>query len=129
MDEGLKTCSHCKVGKPPNNENFSKNRRNPSGLNWYCRECDAEKQRKQYARCRALVDSFKDVPCMDCGKKYPPYVMQFDHVRGKKEFNIGTSVRHAAPRLLAEIAKCQVVCANCHAIRTHTRRVLSGEEE
>lgn len=67
------------------------------------------------------VWNIKDVPCADCGLRYPPYIMQFDHVRGEKEFNIGrgTSSGVSQERLDAEIAKCDIVCANCHAERTY----------
>lgn len=49
--------------------------------------------------------------------------MQFDHVRGEKAFTIGHAVRVVSriEALLTEIEKCDVVCANCHAIRTHER--------
>lgn len=74
----------------------------------------------------ALVASIKDVPCMDCGVKYPPYVMDFDHVRGKKEFNIAAKKHgRTLEKLLDEIDKCDIVCSNCHRIRTHERRKSS----
>ena len=79
---------------------------------------------KEYRkRTRAFICSLKTCPCTDCGIEYPSYVMQFDHVRGTKKFNI-TSAQSSfvsKKRLLAEIAKCEVVCANCHAERTHKR--------
>jgi hypothetical protein len=55
---------------------------------------------------------------------YPPCVMQFDHVRGIKEFNISAynGYQWRRDKLEAEIAKCEVVCANCHMVRTHNRR-------
>jgi hypothetical protein len=56
--------------------------------------------------------------------KYPWYVMQFDHVRGKKVDSV-SQMRWGRPsmRLVKEeIAKCELVCGNCHAIRTHKRR-------
>ena|SRR4030042_15749 len=66
----------------------------------------------------------KDKPCADCKIKYPPYVMQFDHVRGRKGFTIGSHyMKKTMEQIKNEIAKCEVVCANCHAKRTHTRRV------
>jgi hypothetical protein len=72
---------------------------------------------------RALLRVTKDVPCADCCKKYPSWVMQFDHVRGVKRSNVGELVRYGSVRVLQhEIAKCEVVCANCHAERTHRRR-------
>ncbi len=71
---------------------------------------------------REIIRSAKSRPCADCGEQYPYYVMQFDHVRGKKEFNIGAIGPTASrSRLLEEIEKCEVVCANCHAERSHQR--------
>lgn len=58
---------------------------------------------------------------MDCGGAFPPYVMQLDHVRGEKLFDIGSRAANVN-RLVEEIAKCEVICANCHAIRSHSRR-------
>jgi hypothetical protein len=48
--------------------------------------------------------------------------MDFDHVRGEKLFVIGEHVRRAHNDLLMEIAKCELVCANCHRVRTEQRR-------
>jgi len=72
---------------------------------------------------RALTDAAKDVSCVDCGVKYPPYVMDFDHVRGEKIKDVSDMIQKHTPmsELHAEIAKCEVVCANCHRIRTHLR--------
>lgn len=73
----------------------------------------------------ALASAAKSRPCVDCGIQYPPWVMQFDHVRGTKLFDISTAVnrlRCSLSTLMAEIEKCDVVCANCHADRTHKRR-------
>jgi hypothetical protein len=72
-----------------------------------------------YERGKEIINKAKDVPCKDCGKKYPFYVMDFDHVRGKKSFGIGSNVRCRVGILLKEIEKCEVVCANCHRIRTY----------
>jgi len=51
--------------------------------------------------------------------------MHFDHRPGEiKEFEIGFAVRgYSRRRILAEIAKCDLVCANCHAVRTYRRRI------
>lgn len=49
--------------------------------------------------------------------------MDFDHVRGLKEGEISQLVYTAGEeRLRSELDKCDVVCANCHRIRTSTRR-------
>lgn len=65
-----------------------------------------------------LINSAKQRPCTDCNQSYPTYIMDFDHLT-QKSFTI--SKRRSAvsiARLLAEIAKCEVVCSNCHRERT-----------
>ena len=82
----------------------------------------SEIQRRKNQRDRAWVDAQKAMPCADCGGTFPSVCMDFDHVRGTKLFAIGARTRTTREKLLAEIAKCDVVCANCHRIRTHERR-------
>jgi hypothetical protein len=82
----------------------------------------AKMNRKRVAENNAVLLPAKNVPCMDCGGVYPTCVMDFDHVRGVKLFNIAkVASRAGAADLLAEIAKCDVVCSNCHRIRTQKR--------
>ena len=59
---------------------------------------------------------------MDCGNSYPHYVMEFDHARGEKVANIPIILMGSLDALFEELEKCDVVCANCHSIRTHRRR-------
>jgi hypothetical protein len=71
---------------------------------------------------REKISEIKRVPCMDCGLNWPPYVMHFDHLYDK-EFDIADKVgRWSWTRILQEISKCDIVCGNCHAIRTYNRR-------
>lgn len=72
---------------------------------------------------RIWIDSLKNKPCVDCKFPYPPYVMHFDHLYGKS-YNISEMHNRgfSKKRILEEIAKCELVCANCHAIRTHDRQ-------
>jgi hypothetical protein len=69
-----------------------------------------------------IIRSAKNRPCADCGNSYPYYVMDFDHVHGDKKFTIGDKRKGSTERIVAEIEKCEVVCANCHRIRTFGRR-------
>jgi predicted nucleic acid-binding Zn ribbon protein len=76
-------------------------------------------------RAQLIREHKEGRPCADCHVPYPYYVMQFDHVpgRGPKRFmlsgrNLGV---YSERDIREEIAKCDVVCANCHMIRTHTR--------
>lgn len=63
----------------------------------------------------------KNKPCYDCGGRFPPECMDFDHVRGEKSFSVGTGRTRSQEALTLEIAKCDIVCANCHRIRTKVR--------
>ena len=70
-----------------------------------------------------VVRKAKEKLCADCGVQYSYWIMQFDHVRGKKLFTIGQELYcYGIKKLLAEIEKCEVVCANCHLNRTYLRR-------
>ena len=68
-----------------------------------------------------LVVAEKDQPCADCGNRFPSYVMDFDHIKGTKRFNISKAMHGtwSIKTMRAEMAKCEVICANCHRIRTH----------
>lgn len=69
------------------------------------------------------VRQLKSGPCVDCSRCYPYYVMQFDHVRGEKLSDVSrlASSIVSIARIDAEVAKCDLVCANCHAERTWQR--------
>lgn len=65
------------------------------------------------------------VPCADCGRTFEPYQMDFDHrTPAEKSFNVtaGRAMLMSRDRLMAEIAKCDIVCANCHAMRTYAQQ-------
>lgn len=104
-----------------------------------CKECFRRYSRAHYianksdylARAQAARDAyepqirrfiakyFRDHPCVDCGET-DPVVLQFDHCRGKKDLSVSVMVkrRFSLKRIQAEIAKCDVRCANCHTRRT-----------
>ncbi len=84
----------------------------------------AAHRKKTRDAARAQVQGIKESsPCVDCGVRYPYFVMQFDHRGTDKLFDIARAVGDSVPfqRILDEIAKCDLVCANCHAFRTHGR--------
>lgn len=85
-----------------------------------------EKQKQaaiaRYNARRSIVDSLKRMtPCADCGQNFPPECMDFDHIQGEKKFNISAALLKGISDLEQEIAKCEIVCANCHRIRTKAR--------
>lgn len=56
--------------------------------------------------------------CADCGYAENPVALDFDHIDpSTKLFQVGRKVSNSIESLLAEIDKCEVVCANCHRIR------------
>lgn len=60
--------------------------------------------------------------------QYPVFVMDFDHRDpARKRFNIANTFRTwAIAQVVAEIQKCDVVCANCHRMRTYGERIGLG---
>lgn len=134
----MKTCSRCTQEKPLNE--FRTDRSVRDGRGAVCSRCAANQaqktyhqsggREKQHARRKALIaerylklDVLKDVPCADCGGRFPRVCMDFDHVRGVKVDSISRMIRmsYSWELILSEMAKCEVVCSNCHRIRTATR--------
>lgn len=80
-------------------------------------------------RAKRHVNGIKAVtPCADCGQRFPPVCMDFDHVRDDKESTIALLVSKGASldRIAKEIEKCELVCACCHRLRTHELLLKEG---
>lgn len=95
------------------------------------RRADPEKHAKTLAgnrerirKKRERVNAIKlQSGCVDCGYRAHHVALDFDHVRGKKRFNISLACQHRSwAAIEAEIARCVVRCACCHRIRTWERR-------
>jgi hypothetical protein len=72
---------------------------------------------------RAEIEKLKAAPCLDCSRRFPPECMDFDHRDGTiKIATISQMIGRQFDQILAEIAKCDLICANCHRIRTRRRR-------
>jgi hypothetical protein len=74
--------------------------------------------RYRYENRQKLHDYLADKKCVDCGES-DRVVLELDHVHGPKDYNIGTMVSmYCWARILQEIEKCEVRCANCHRRKT-----------
>ncbi len=132
MEERL--CRKCEKVKPLTD--FTKNRR------WFsheCKTCTNAKNRHSQGKNRknwreriqkwteAKVKAIQEIkagPCADCSRKFHYSQMDFDHVRGEKKKIVGFMTRngYSLQTVLAEIDKCDLVCANCHRDRTQRRQ-------
>lgn len=84
---------------------------------------------KEVALKRWMVE-LKSNPCTDCGGIFPICCMDFDHKNGTdKKYNIGSMFAHHYSKELIEeeLVKCELVCANCHRVRTRDRRIGNGK--
>ena len=72
----------------------------------------------------AWMREAKSGPCVDCGQRFHPAAMSFDHLPGTTKLqDVASLAGRGHIRLArAELEKCELVCANCHAVRTFTRR-------
>lgn len=65
--------------------------------------------------------------CADCGYDKYPEALDFDHLPGVEKLgNVAQMINYSMDKLMAEIAKCEVVCANCHRHRTRERGYARG---
>ena len=80
-------------------------------------------EKARIAKNDAWVNELKKAPCSDCGGRFEPCCMDFDHLPGADKLMEVSALRGSTrEKLEAEIAKCELVCANCHRIRTRDRR-------
>ena len=87
-----------------------------------------EKTRARTTRSRTLAkrkiwDIKEESGCIDCGEKYPHYMLEFDHLPQFEKTGSPTQIVHlySWEKAMQEISKCDIVCANCHKIRTWQR--------
>lgn len=73
-----------------------------------------------------MMDVRRAVPCMDCGGSFASCAMDFDHRPGLDKVNhvshLALMAKTHPVALVAEMDKCDVVCANCHRVRTVQRQ-------
>ena len=135
----MRACTKCGEVKPL--DAFPPVRRGEPKLQTWCRECFAEANarnyRKNHEREKArllrqvaekrvaiqqrLVKYLSEHPCVDCGET-DIVVLEFDHI-GEKLANVSTLANggRSWTRILAEVEKCEVRCANCHRLKTLER--------
>lgn len=135
MIDGMRMCTVCRTDK--SEEEFNRNRAKSSGFNSACKACAKVQQAKWYQthktehrkNTKVASDKFRKVnrekilayllehPCVDCGEK-DPVVLEFDHQHNKRDVVSRMTTNNGWERVAAEIAKCQVRCANCHRRKT-----------
>jgi hypothetical protein len=107
-----------------------------------CRECNREYQAKWYSenrdkqktRVREKNNKYNtqkreyvwnymlEHPCVECGET-DPRVLTFDHVDpADKKYTIASMRSYPLTSVKREIAKCRVLCANCHMRHTYSQR-------
>ena len=133
--EGPDEAFGVKIKSKANDTGVCKPCKKAYNASWYTRNkrdhgTNVRRNMKGYqARAREILRKVKNTPCKDCHHEYPHYVMQFDHLDpALKSYDVSrmVSMGLSESALLAEIAKCEVVCANCHAIRTYKRRQVNA---
>lgn len=96
---------------------------------WHQRNKERRRQAIRLRRStkRQYVHDLKEgKSCLDCGIEYPPYVYDFDHLpQFEKSFPLSsTGMRDKTmEEIIAEVDKCELICANCHRHRTYMRSI------
>jgi protein-arginine kinase activator protein McsA len=131
----MKICSNCKINKPV--EDFQKRSSAKDGRTNLCKSCKREYDnnhyrnnptRKEYIKSnrkksfdestRYILDYLNNHHCIDCGES-DPVVLEFDHRDPSSKIgNIPELKRFSLKRVIEEIQKCDVRCANCHRRKT-----------
>ena len=118
-----KICTKCKEVKAATS--FQRRAGTASGLASWCRQCRQDYSNRVYgpakrrARKEAIIE-LKGGACERCGGVFPHYVFDLHHRDpALKEVNMNSLQDKAWARVLAELEKCDLLCANCHRIAHH----------
>lgn len=115
----VKNCGLCRESK--SESEFYRDSSKRDGLQGRCKSCKALDRARKYI---LLQEYLAGRECADCGNE-DSRVLQFDHLpEYEKSGDVSAMLcKRDLPwkRILEEIGKCEVVCANCHAIRTAER--------
>lgn len=123
----MKTCSKCKQSK--SESNFGRHKSTSDGLQSWCKLCKRRAMR-QYRGGTEYIVKYGDIAleikeliskakldsgCVVCGEK-EPCTLDFHHVYGKKLFTVSSYrvQRRSIAEVKDEIAKCVILCSNCH---------------
>jgi hypothetical protein len=90
-----------------------------------------DQQKRRREERKLIIREARSRPCVDCGIQLPPEVMDLDHVRGVKEFQVcGNRANKyvSMSKLRNEIAKCDVRCPNCHRMRHYYERMVQSSD-
>jgi transposase len=84
---------------------------------------NARTERSRTLAKRKIWDIKENSGCVDCKEKYPHYMLEFDHLPEFQKLDSPTNIMHnySWEKAMEEISKCDIVCANCHKIRTWQR--------
>lgn len=132
-----KICSKCSEDLPL--DRFNKNKTKKDGYQYYCKECQAKATKVHYennksdyrgrvsthrVEVRKMIDDIKSKSsCKICEENHPA-CLQFHHSDPSvKDFEIGKCRSFSKEKILQEIEKCEVLCANCHAKIHYRSRV------
>lgn len=124
----MKQCIKCEEFKPF--EDFTKNASKKNGTNGVCKLCQRKIAKKHYEANKAVyldrnkrrtqeivcfLREYKDNhPCAICGESFPA-CLDFHHlVQDEKEHLVSQMRGQCLEAVKAEIAKCVLICSNCH---------------
>lgn len=118
-----KVCVKCNVEKPTSD--YYKDVRYRLDCKNICKKCMLNVSDAQKKTIRKYIQDYKmSKGCTDCSYKEHPRALEFDHRPDEEKlFTIGSTSgnNYGLKKFKQEMNKCDVVCANCHAIRTASR--------
>ena len=136
--KNLRICRTCKNAKPLSE--YGVRNASADGKMTMCKVCDRAAQKVQYAnnkkyyldrnrihrkRNRDRYNALKaGAPCAHCGGVFPAVCMDHDHIDpNTKKLCVAQMMGYSWKMIKDEIAKCELLCANCHRIKTYETTV------
>lgn len=115
METYMKTCTKCQQTKPTTDFYAQTDRKNGAS---YCKSCFNSYCQERWTKRKLKAISYLGGCCRDCGYSSHHAALQFHHIDPTtKEFMWNKMRLLSWAKTVAELDKCELLCANCHAIR------------
>lgn len=120
----MRTCRMCKQELDIELFRYKSGQPRKDGLQTACKPCVLNRLREHRQKMRSLVNRWKEIKgCSCCGFKGKHFQLDLDHVDPSTKY----AQNHRAyepnwkkERIKEELAKCVILCANCHRMKTFT---------
>lgn len=112
----MKICKVCGIEKPLSefySNGWTSKTREKKKFKPSCKSCEQEHDSRRYYKI--ITEHFGSMSCMRCGYNKCVAALDLHHINpDEKEYGVAKMRNYSKDKIVAELSKCLLLCANCH---------------